>query len=114
MRALVSEEAAGDRVAEGEEDEGAVRLFVGLPADAVVSDGRGVSCPRAVSAALHALKLLGVDGIELLVFWPPGRVRRAAGVLRALTLPVSWARKTRCQYPRRGTRAAGVTPGLRA
>ena len=51
-------------MADGEEDEGAVRLFVGPP---VVSDGRGVSCPRAVSAALHELKLLGVDGVELLV-----------------------------------------------
>ena len=76
VRALVSEErgedaAAGERAAAGgeEEEEGAVRLFVGLPADAVVSDGRGVSCPRAVSAALRALKLLGVDGVELPVSW---------------------------------------------
>lgn len=76
VRALVSEErgveAGGERAAEGEEEEeeeGAVRLFVGLPADAVVSDGRGVSRPRAVSAALRALKLLGVDGVELPVSW---------------------------------------------
>lgn len=76
VRALVSEErgeeaAAGERAAaEGEEEEGgAVRLFVGLPADAVVSNGRGVSRPRAVSAALRALKLLGVDGVELPVSW---------------------------------------------
>lgn len=70
VRALVSEAAAGERAAEGEEEEGAaVRLFVGLPADAVVSDGRGVSRPRAVSAALRALKLLGVDGVELPVSW---------------------------------------------
>ena len=69
VRALVSEErgedaAAGERAAAGgeEEEEGAVRLFVGPP---VVSDGRGVSCPRAVSAALRALKLLGVDDVEL-------------------------------------------------
>jgi hypothetical protein len=67
VRALVSEsesEAAAERAADG-----AVRLFVGLPADAVVSDGRGVSRPRAVSAALRALKLLGVDGVELPVSW---------------------------------------------
>ncbi|RLN41523.1 inactive beta-amylase 9-like [Panicum miliaceum] len=62
-----SREAAGAAVAEDEED--AVRLFVGLPADVVVSDGRGVSRPRAVSAALRALKLLGVDGVELPVSW---------------------------------------------
>jgi hypothetical protein len=68
VRALVSEEAAsGERAAEGEDVE--VRLFVGLPADAVVSDGRGVGRRRAVSAALRALKLLDVDGVELLVSW---------------------------------------------
>ncbi|CAN6306637.1 unnamed protein product [Urochloa humidicola] len=59
------ETAAGEGVAE----EDAVRLFVGLPADVVVSDGRGVGRPRAVSAALRALKLLGVDGVELPVSW---------------------------------------------
>ncbi|CAN6312764.1 unnamed protein product [Urochloa humidicola] len=69
VRAHVAEdrsmEAAGDGVAEEE----AVRLFVGLPADVVVPDGRGVGRPRAVSAALRALKLLGVDGVELPVSW---------------------------------------------
>jgi hypothetical protein len=70
VRALVSEEAAaGERAAEGEGEDVEVRLFVGLPADAVVSDGRGVGCPRAVSAALRELKLLGVDGVELPVSW---------------------------------------------
>ncbi|CAN6325223.1 unnamed protein product [Urochloa humidicola] len=63
-----STEAAGEVVAE-EEEEDAVRLFVGLPADVVVSDGRGVGRPRAISAALRALKLLGVDGVELPVSW---------------------------------------------
>jgi hypothetical protein len=69
VRALVSEAAGGERAAEGEGMDTAVRLFVGLPADAVVSDGRGVGRPRAVSAALRALKLLGVDGVELPVSW---------------------------------------------
>nr|CAB3495941.1 unnamed protein product [Digitaria exilis] len=64
-----SKELAGDGVVvEGGEEE-AVRLFVGLPADVVVSDGRGVGRPKAVSAALRALKLLGVDGVELPVSW---------------------------------------------
>lgn len=70
VRALVSNEAAaGERAAAGEGKDAVVRLFVGLPADAVVSDGRGVGRPRAVSAALRALKLLGVDGVELPVSW---------------------------------------------
>ncbi|CAL4931018.1 unnamed protein product [Urochloa decumbens] len=64
-----STEAAGEVAAAAEEEEDAVRLFVGLPADVVVSDGRGVGRPRAVSAALRALKLLGVDGVELPVSW---------------------------------------------
>uniref|UniRef100_A0A0D9VU07 Beta-amylase n=1 Tax=Leersia perrieri TaxID=77586 RepID=A0A0D9VU07_9ORYZ len=48
-------------------DEAAVRLFVGLPTDVVCSDG--VNRAKAVSAGLRALKLLGVDGVELLVSW---------------------------------------------
>jgi hypothetical protein len=62
-QAHVSEERS--EVAVGE----AVRLFVGLPEDVVCPDGRAVSRPRAVSAALRALKLLGVDGVELPVSW---------------------------------------------
>jgi hypothetical protein len=46
--------------------EEAVRLFVGLPRDVVSPDGLVVCCPRAVAAALRALKLLGV---ELRVSW---------------------------------------------
>ncbi|KAL6902090.1 hypothetical protein ACP4OV_004966 [Aristida adscensionis] len=46
----------------------AARLFVGLPNN-VVSDGREVNRPQAVSAALRALRLLGVDGVELPVSW---------------------------------------------
>jgi hypothetical protein len=44
--------------------EEAVRLFVGLPKDVVSPDGLVVCRPRAV-----ALKLLGVDGVELRVSW---------------------------------------------
>ncbi|XP_062211272.1 inactive beta-amylase 9-like [Phragmites australis] len=58
-----------DQVDDEEEDAGAVTLFVGLPADVVVSDGRAVNRPKAVSAALRALKLLGVDGVEMPVSW---------------------------------------------
>ncbi|KAK8671083.1 hypothetical protein V6N13_037691 [Hibiscus sabdariffa] len=44
------------------------RLFVGLPLD-VVSDGTTVNQARAIAAGLKALKLLGVEGVELPVWW---------------------------------------------
>ncbi|KAK3151621.1 hypothetical protein QOZ80_3AG0248240 [Eleusine coracana subsp. coracana] len=74
VRAHVSEERSTEEAAVGEyEDEDAVSavmsLFVGLPEDVVCPDGRAVSRPRAVRAALRALKLLGVDGVELPVSW---------------------------------------------
>jgi len=69
-RAHVSEERSEVTVSEEEEDaEAVVRLFVGLPKDVVSPDGRAVCRPRAVAAALRALKLLGVDGVELPVSW---------------------------------------------
>ncbi|KAJ8565956.1 hypothetical protein K7X08_008532 [Anisodus acutangulus] len=45
-----------------------VQLFVGLPLDAV-SNTNAVNHPRAIAAGLKALKLLGVYGIELPVWW---------------------------------------------
>ncbi|KAM1829013.1 hypothetical protein ACFX1X_022235 [Malus domestica] len=45
-----------------------VRLFVGLPLD-TVSDCNAVNHARAIAAGLKALKLLGVDGVELPVWW---------------------------------------------
>ncbi|EXC03129.1 Inactive beta-amylase 9 [Morus notabilis] len=45
-----------------------VRLFVGLPLD-VVSDCNTINHARAIAAGLKALKLLGVEGIELPVWW---------------------------------------------
>lgn len=45
-----------------------VRLFVGLPLD-TVSDCGKVNHARAVVAGLRALKLLGVEGVELPVWW---------------------------------------------
>ncbi|XP_012454525.1 inactive beta-amylase 9 [Gossypium raimondii] len=45
-----------------------LRLFVGLPLDAV-SDGNSVNHARAIGAGLKALKLLGVEGVELPVWW---------------------------------------------
>ncbi|KAM0869353.1 hypothetical protein ACQ4PT_040727 [Festuca glaucescens] len=53
----------------GDDDARAMRLFVGLPADVVSPDGAAVSRPRAIRAGLRALKLLGVDGVELPVSW---------------------------------------------
>ncbi|GAV63404.1 Glyco_hydro_14 domain-containing protein [Cephalotus follicularis] len=45
-----------------------VRLHVGLPMDAV-SDSNTVNHARAIAAGLKALKLLGVEGVELPVWW---------------------------------------------
>ncbi|GAB4851229.1 beta-amylase [Ancistrocladus abbreviatus] len=47
---------------------GGVRLFVGLPLD-TVSDCNTVNHARAIVAGLKALKLMGVDGVELPVWW---------------------------------------------
>ncbi|CAN4106198.1 unnamed protein product [Withania somnifera] len=45
-----------------------VKLFVGLPLDAVSSTNT-INHAKAIAAGLKALKLLGVDGIELPVWW---------------------------------------------
>jgi len=45
-----------------------VRLYVGLPLDAV-SDCNTINHARAITAGLRALKLLGVDGVELPIWW---------------------------------------------
>ncbi|CAH8381444.1 unnamed protein product [Eruca vesicaria subsp. sativa] len=45
-----------------------VRLFVGLPLD-TVSDCNNVNQRKAITAGLKALKLLGVEGVELPIFW---------------------------------------------
>ncbi|ESQ41872.1 hypothetical protein EUTSA_v10013215mg [Eutrema salsugineum] len=45
-----------------------VKLFVGLPLD-TVSDCYNVNHMKAITAGLKALKLLGVEGIELPIFW---------------------------------------------
>jgi hypothetical protein len=53
----------------GDVDARAMSLFVGLPADVVSSDGAKVNRPRAIRAGLRALRLLGVDGVEMPVSW---------------------------------------------
>ncbi|KAJ8767545.1 hypothetical protein K2173_017614 [Erythroxylum novogranatense] len=45
-----------------------VRIFVGLPLD-VISDCNTINHARAITAGLKALKLLGVEGVELPVWW---------------------------------------------
>ncbi|KAJ0035497.1 hypothetical protein Pint_25030 [Pistacia integerrima] len=45
-----------------------VNLFVGLPLD-TVSSCNGVNHERAIAAGLKALKLLGVEGVELPLWW---------------------------------------------
>jgi hypothetical protein len=45
-----------------------VKLYVGLPLD-IVSDCNTVNHARAIAAGLKALKLLGVEGVELPIWW---------------------------------------------
>lgn len=46
-----------------------VRLFVGLPLDTVSYDCNSINHARAIAAGLKALKLLGVEGVELPIWW---------------------------------------------
>lgn len=46
-----------------------VRLFVGLPLDAVSSDCKTINNAKAIAAGMKALKLLEVEGVELPVWW---------------------------------------------
>ncbi|KAH6808777.1 beta-amylase 3 [Perilla frutescens var. frutescens] len=62
---VVSEKASkirGNKTIDG------TKLFVGLPLD-TVSNCNTVNHARAIAAGLKALKLLGVDGVELPVWW---------------------------------------------
>lgn len=48
--------------------EESLKLYVGLPLDAV-SESHSINHARAIAAGLKALKLLGVDGVELPIWW---------------------------------------------
>lgn len=67
---LPAENVSGDSSSSGASFESidGIRVFVGLPLD-VVSDGSKVNHEKAISAGLRALKLMGVDGVELPVWW---------------------------------------------
>ncbi|CAJ1941096.1 unnamed protein product [Sphenostylis stenocarpa] len=49
--------------------EDSVRLFVGLPQDAVSLGRNTINKTRAIVVGLKALKLLGVEGVELPIWW---------------------------------------------
>nr|AFO84078.1 beta-amylase [Actinidia arguta] len=66
--AIQSEALVSDKVTAKSKPIDGVRLYVGLPLDAV-SDCNTVNHARAITAGLRALKLLGVDGVELPVWW---------------------------------------------
>ncbi|KNA26072.1 hypothetical protein SOVF_000790 [Spinacia oleracea] len=66
--AIVAEEKANSILLTSCQSVGGVRLFVGLPLD-TVSQYNTVNHERAMTAGLKALKLLGVDGVELPVWW---------------------------------------------
>ncbi|OIT20566.1 PREDICTED: inactive beta-amylase 9 isoform X1 [Nicotiana attenuata] len=65
LEPVISEEDSSNRKSKPNDG---VKLFVGLPLDAV-SSANTVNHVRAIAAGLKALKLLGVDGIELPVWW---------------------------------------------
>ncbi|KAI3804641.1 hypothetical protein L1987_26342 [Smallanthus sonchifolius] len=48
--------------------EDGVKLYVGLPLDSV-SECNSINHSRAIAAGLRALKLLGVEGVELPIWW---------------------------------------------
>ncbi|KAG6668184.1 inactive beta-amylase 9 [Carya illinoinensis] len=71
LRAVQSEAVRSEKVAASSRisrSRDGVRLFVGLPLDSV-SDCNTVNHARAIAAGLKALKLLGVEGVELPVWW---------------------------------------------
>ncbi|KAL3508042.1 hypothetical protein ACH5RR_033424 [Cinchona calisaya] len=63
--AVTSEKSSGTKRSEADNR---LRLYVGLPLDAV-SSSNTINHARAIAAGLKALKLLGVDGVELPVWW---------------------------------------------
>ncbi|XP_027164656.1 inactive beta-amylase 9 [Coffea eugenioides] len=63
--AVTSEKASGTRRSEVDNN---LMLYVGLPLDAVSSTNT-INHARAIAAGLKALKLLGVDGVELPIWW---------------------------------------------
>lgn len=71
LKAIQSEPLRSEKVsgqARTSKSRDGVRLFVGLPLD-TVSDCNTVNHARAIAAGLKALKLLGVEGLELPVWW---------------------------------------------
>ncbi|KAF5752228.1 beta-amylase 4 [Tripterygium wilfordii] len=72
LRAVQSEPVRSDRVSLRTSTKprslDKVRIFVGLPLDSV-SECNTVNHARAIAVGLKALKLLGVEGVELPVWW---------------------------------------------
>ncbi|EOY06402.1 Beta-amylase 3 [Theobroma cacao] len=68
LEAVHSEAVLESKSSTGSNSLDKVRLFVGLPLD-TVSDCNTVNHARAIAAGLKALKLLGVEGVELPVWW---------------------------------------------
>ncbi|KAJ0243813.1 Inactive beta-amylase 9 [Hirschfeldia incana] len=66
--AIVSDQASFPKPTPNSRSLESVKLFVGLPLD-TVSNCNNVNHLKAITAGLKALKLLGVEGIELPIFW---------------------------------------------
>ncbi|KAJ0768909.1 putative beta-amylase [Helianthus annuus] len=58
----------GSRDLSGSDHKDGVKLYVGLPLNSI-SECNAIHHSRAIAAGLRALKLLGVEGVELPVWW---------------------------------------------
>ncbi|XP_072997382.1 inactive beta-amylase 9 [Typha latifolia] len=103
-----------------------IELFVGLPLDSVTTT---VNHPKAISAGLRALKLLGIHGVELPIFWsiaqPDSSTQfewagylalaamvRAAGLRLRVSLHLHASRRPNIALPSWVSRAAAVDPNI--
>ncbi|GLT59650.1 hypothetical protein SLA2020_324580 [Shorea laevis] len=68
VKAMKAEPVLASKPSTRSKSLGSSRLFVGLPLDAV-SDCNTINHARAIAAGLKALKLLGVEGVEMPVWW---------------------------------------------
>ncbi|CAL9748592.1 unnamed protein product [Musa acuminata subsp. burmannicoides] len=102
---------------------GPVRLYVGLPLDAV-SDCNAVNHGKAIAAGLRALALLGVHGVDLPVFWGVAAagdwtsylalaaMARDVGLRLRVSLHLHAQRRPRLPLPESVSRAAASNPDL--
>lgn len=105
-----------------------VELFVGLPLDTVTAN-KTINHERAIKAGLRALKLMGVHGVELPVFWgivqpnspdefdwsaylAAADMARCAGMRLHVSLHLNGCNKTNVSLPSWVLQAAKTDPDI--